>query len=477
MARQQYRLSGEFEWVSNSGTALVVIVNPVGSGKKLTLGSFEITNLSSTTGATAGAAPATQLTLARATVSGGDSVPSVPLDTSASTWPSTVRVTERAAVANPTRLARVSVLKQMGNTLSWGAMHRPYGVGRMARAPRLTQTGVEGYVVRAGESVALYAEVFNNSVPLRVTAVYVRSGSPNRTFTSVYFVSVRAQDEALFAIENTAGSGETITLRSISVEEVGTFDSPYFQLVPVGFVEAVDLDDPLKNATSALVKMDSAYGDPSAFAKILRDVVIYPFGMPENAFADSSAGSPKGFSYLKTKDFLGPIYRTLFPEQVARTSTGSNDYAGHHIAHRAADQFARRAGITIREGEAVALVSAAETAAGAAAAVGVSGWSSFHVAAQITAEPKVTPTLTLTGLKDPSEVRVFDAGTTTLLAGQENVTTGSFSWTFDPDDVSAVDIAVLSLGYQNLRLTSIALGLADVTIPVQQQFDRQYLNP
>lgn len=476
MARQQYRLSGEFEWVSNSGNALVVIANPAGSGKKLTLGSFELTNLTSTTGATAAAAAATVLTLARATVADGDLVASAPLDGNASAWPSAVRVTKRAIVSAPTRLARVTVLKQMANTAAWLAMHRPYGAGRIARAARATG-GVEGYVVRAGESIALYAETLNNSVPLRITALYTRSGSPDRTFTSVYFTSVRAADEAVFAIENTAGSGETITLRSVSVEEVGTFDSPYFQLVPIGSVEAVDLDDPLKNATATLVKMDSAYGDPSAFVKVLRDVVVYPFGMPENAFADSSTGSPKGFSYLKTKDFLGPVFRTLFPEQVTRTSAGSNDYAGHHFGHRARDVFARRAGITIREGEAIALVSAAETAAGAAAAVGVSGWSSFHVAAQITVEPKVTPTLTLTGLKNPTEVRVFRGGTTDLLAGEENVTTGSFAWTFDPDDASSVDIAVLSLGYQNLRLTGIALALADVTIPVQQQLDRQYLNP
>ena len=476
MARQQYRLSGEFEWVSNSGNALVVIANPAGSGKKLTLGSFEITNLTSTTGATAGAAAATRLTLARATVSEGELVATSPLDTDASAWPSTVRVTKRAIVSSPTRLASVSMLKQMANTAAWLGMHRPYGVGRIARAAR-SSGGVEGYVVRAGESIALYAETLNNSVPLRVTAVYVRSGAPDRSFTSVFFTSVRAQDEALFAIENAAGSGETITLRSISVEEVGTFDSPYFQLVPVGFVEAVDLDDPLKNVTSSLVKMDSAYGDPSAAVKVMRDVVIYPFGMPENAFADSSAGSPKGFSYLKTKDFLGPLYRAIFPEQVARTSTGSNDFAGHHFGHRAQDVLARRAGITIREGEAVALVSAAETAAGAAAAVGVSGWSSFHVAAQITVEPKVTPTLTLTGLKNPSEVRVFRGGTTDMLAGEEDVTSGSFSWTFDPDDASSVDIAVLALGYQNLRITGITLTLADVTIPVQQQLDRQYFNP
>ena len=53
MARYQYRVGGEFEWLSNSGKAILVISNPAGSGKKLTLGRFELTPLSSTTGSTA----------------------------------------------------------------------------------------------------------------------------------------------------------------------------------------------------------------------------------------------------------------------------------------------------------------------------------------------------------------------------------------------------------------------------------------
>lgn len=119
----------------------------------------------------------------------------------------------------------------------------------------------------------------------------------------------------------------------------------------------------------------------------------------------------------------------------------------------------------------------AETAAGATVAVGLSGWAPIELAVQISVEPASTPTLSLTGLKNPTEIRVFDAGTTTEIAGQEDVTTGTFEWVYDPDEYSSVDIAVLSLGYQNLRLTSVALGTSDVTIPVQQQLDRQYQNP
>lgn len=82
--------------------------------------------------------------------------------------------------------------------------------------------------------------------------------------------------------------------------------------------------------------------------------------------------------------------------------------------------------------------------------------------------------VTLTGLKNPSEVRVFTANTTTEIAGQETVTSGSFS--FSVGAGVAVDIAVLALGYQNIRLLSYS-ATADTSLPVQQVIDRQYLNP
>lgn len=478
MARYQYRVAGEFDWFSNSGNALMAIYNPPGSGKKLTLGTFELTNLSTTNAATVPAALPTTLSLSRATVADGDSVPLSPMDSDASAWPATVRVTRGATVASPSILAKVAVAKQLTATnTAWASMHRPHGLGRIQRAPRATATAVEGIVVRAAESIALYVDTLSNSLPLKITATMVRSGSPNRTWTTSYFTNALVPNQAVFAVENQSGSGEVITLRSLSVEEIGSFDTPYFQLVPVGSIFAEGLGDEGKVVTGQTLKMDSAYPDADTLFRVMKNVCILPYGLPENALADSSSGSPKGMNYLKTKDFLGPVFRTVLPEQVVRTSTGGSDYLGFHNQHRAADILVRRAGITIREGEAVALVSAAETAAGATAAVGLSGWMSLHFAAQVTVEPSSTPTLRLTGLKNPTEVRVFDGGTTTAVAGQEDVTTGTFEWVYDPDEYSSVDIAVLSLGYQNLRLTSVALGTSDVTIPVQQQLDRQYQNP
>lgn len=84
-------------------------------------------------------------------------------------------------------------------------------------------------------------------------------------------------------------------------------------------------------------------------------------------------------------------------------------------------------------------------------------------------------TITLTGLKNPTEVRVFDAGTTTEISstGNESVTTGSHS--FQVTAGTPVDISILSLGYQNLRLLNYSTT-ESASIPISQVIDRQYAN-
>lgn len=85
-------------------------------------------------------------------------------------------------------------------------------------------------------------------------------------------------------------------------------------------------------------------------------------------------------------------------------------------------------------------------------------------------------TITLTGLKNPTEVRVFYQGTTNEVSGTgaENVTTGSHAFTLPAS--TAVDISILALGYQNLRILNYSTA-SDATLPVSQVIDRQYLNP
>lgn len=90
--------------------------------------------------------------------------------------------------------------------------------------------------------------------------------------------------------------------------------------------------------------------------------------------------------------------------------------------------------------------------------------------------PLDTFDLTMTGLKNPTEVRVYEAGTTTEIGGSENITTGTTTLAIDAGTYPRVDISILALGYQNLRLLDIDMTAGDVTIPVQQQLDRQYEN-
>ncbi len=81
-------------------------------------------------------------------------------------------------------------------------------------------------------------------------------------------------------------------------------------------------------------------------------------------------------------------------------------------------------------------------------------------------------TLTLTNLKSNSEVRVYQAGTTTELAGVENSST-TFTATVS---VGSVDIVVHSLGYEYQKIEGADTS-SNLTLPIQQRVDRNYRNP
>ena len=85
---------------------------------------------------------------------------------------------------------------------------------------------------------------------------------------------------------------------------------------------------------------------------------------------------------------------------------------------------------------------------------------------------RVLRTLALTGLQSNSEVRVYQAGTTTEVAGVENSGT---SFSTDITD-SSVDIVVFNVGYVPVRLLAVDTS-SNVTLPIQQRLDRNYNNP
>jgi hypothetical protein len=87
--------------------------------------------------------------------------------------------------------------------------------------------------------------------------------------------------------------------------------------------------------------------------------------------------------------------------------------------------------------------------------------------------PPVTYTLSFSGMQTGSEIRIYTAGTTTELAGNESTT--AFNYTHNGS--GSIDVVIFALGYQPIRLTSIALTAANSSIPIQQTIDRIYSNP
>lgn len=86
-------------------------------------------------------------------------------------------------------------------------------------------------------------------------------------------------------------------------------------------------------------------------------------------------------------------------------------------------------------------------------------------------------TLTLSGLKVGSEVRIFNSGTTNQLAGIESTTSENFTYNYSYTEDFKVDIVILSLNYLYIKYTGYTLTSASSTIPIQQQVDRSYKNP
>ena len=81
-------------------------------------------------------------------------------------------------------------------------------------------------------------------------------------------------------------------------------------------------------------------------------------------------------------------------------------------------------------------------------------------------------TLTLTGLQNNSEVRVYESGTTDEVGGVENSGT-SESFVLS---VNSVDVVIHHLDYEYIRIEGV-ITTSDSSIPIQQRFDRNYENP
>ena len=466
--KYQYRISTDSNWTQGYGFAFLAMVNASGSGRKLTLRSLEVYEHECTG---AGAVPARFVTCS--SILGGVDMAACATRCDSSYDPTTMVTVRRNSLpaAMTATLNRVNLARQGGavgnqNRILFGSQ---MSVGaRKLRGVYKSQNGdTEPITVYSDSAVALVAEanVATTPNPRRVDVVLSVGGH-----TVTYgFTANCYPGEAIFSVERTGA--DAVKLLSYSVMDVGTTDTPTLRVVPVGALYAGDAPDTSKQVVSVM-KMDSGYPNLT-FAKFYTDIPIFPFGVPEIAISPASTGTPAGMNYLHTRDFWGPMYRNFLVEGAHKTA-GIPDNFGCSYGHKRADLFGRRAGITINPGEGVAIVNSAETAVGVQAAYG--GWPALTFAAQVDSEPQYSPQLTLTGLKSGTEVRVMNAGTNTELAGIEQVS-GSWSWSYDPDTVTSVDINIVALNYEILRLQGLALDVSGLTIPIQQRVDRNYSNP
>jgi hypothetical protein len=467
--KRQYRLNTEANWQSMFGQAILAFVNTSGSGRKITFRSFEIEVNSSTRGTLQVGSIAT---LYRCASASGENMnyKALRLD-SATALPSGV-VVRRGGGGNSysTRLTGINIARSGAAAGTQNVLNtkQPWGrYGGVYRSQRRATNVVEPHVVASGEAIVAMPTAMFYSCPVRIHATVAVNGK-----TVVWeYVTSPVDGQSIFSLENTGAA--TVKLLSLGVQEVGTTDTPYLRLVPVGQIKGEDVNDSSKQIQSQLLPMDSTYPALSALT-VYTDVGIVPFGVPEQYLTDTTAGTPRGFNYLHTKDFNGPTLRVFFPEmQGYNSGIGTEDTCGYRFAMKNQDIGVLKSGICLNPGEGIALVASAETAVGVQAAY--SGWQSVRFAAQIDDEPQFAPYLTLTGIAPGSDVVILSAGTTTVLTSVDSLGSSSFSWAYDPDVVTSVDVCLYMPGKIPFAVRGLSLGVAGATVPVSQAIDPSYL--
>lgn len=465
--RRQYRISTQANWQSMFGQAILAFVNTSGSGRKLTFRTLEI-GINSIAGA---ASPGATANLYRCATASGESMNYKAVRADSATALASGVVVRRGGGGNayPTLLNRFSTVRSgagagtqntLNNSRSWGRF------GGLLRSQRRPTVVVEPQTVNTGEAIVLMPEDVRASMPLRVHAVASVNGK-----TVVWeYVTQTVPGISLFSLENTGAA--TVKLLSLGIQEVGTTDTPYLRLVPVGQIKGEDVADASRQIQAQITAMDSSYPGLSALT-IYTDVGFVPFGVPEQYLTDTTAGTPRGFNYLHTKDFNGPTLRAFFPElEMVKPGGATEDMIGYGYGMRNTDIGLLQSGICINPGEGIAIVASAETAVGVQAAF--SGWPSLTFAAQIDDEPVSSPYLNITGLQSGSDIVVLVAGTGTILQQIDAYSSSAWAWNYDPDTVTSVDVCIYKPGFVPLSIRNLSLTVAGASIPVAQAQDRNY---
>lgn len=147
----------------------------------------------------------------------------------------------------------------------------------------------------------------------------------------------------------------------------------------------------------------------------------------------------------------------------------------HGIEHRASGTFSYT-GLTFASNDADILFTAASGDLTINASAGANpSTSTVTGSGSVTINNNINVTLTGLIASPATEVRVYEAGTTTEIDGAENVVTGTF--TFQAQASDAVDIVIHNVEYEYLKIENFTIPTSDVSIPITQFFDRVYKNP
>lgn len=493
MAKYHYRVNGETKWQSLSGTAILAVVNKSGSGKKIDINSFQIyPQTFFGASITAGTYPTTVPTMFKiipvTALGGGTTWTGAKLDTSASSFPSTVQVKTKttytpewidvwgsltdgtvaigdvtftpgtspawttsqlvyngcvlnvasggnagqyrinANIATaltietpgfPAAVSTTGTIQQMKHFCNVGVVKnfsvsgnnfsQHLGKGRINGRNNpsgqlwggTSSTDLQRIKIRQGEKIALVTYPIHTSLPVQIELKLTVEGTPNRTYQFSTFTNLLTENEAVFSIDNNASSGEVIRIDSVKIMELGTFDTPYFQLVPLGPIDPFSISDPDKKLSVTTYDTNTP-ALSSSVCEIFTNAPVLPQDpIPQSYIAEGSAGVPKGYNYLNTKDFIGPSYMNVFLEgapiggnnlYLGNWTAGSSGYMSRSM--KLADIKPKGSPISIRDGEQIGLVSGAETATGATA-VPQSGWHSYFFAIDMSVEDATTITVTV----------------------------------------------------------------------------------
>jgi hypothetical protein len=468
-----YRIYGGLRWSSQSGNAILALQNANGSGKKITLKSFEIYPEARQPQTAGFQNVKCRIARCSAVGEGGLLLTPTEMDTNGSLNANVLIYASPAGTETGT-IREVLVTKQSNAAVALNLLAQNTNFGRINRQARAlvasTKNTVESVTIRENEGVVISNPYVDRGVPLRVEVTF---RSATRTFQTTHIANANAESTNIWGIWNGSGSGEVLRIVTVQVSELGDSTTPYFQLVPLGSVAPERIGD--ADSQINLMKYDTTSPTlTSAELIAVSDAACLPAnGVPQVTMSGASVGSPKGVNYLNTKDFIGAVYRVFFAEPTACGVGVKSDDWCHFSRQKNARVIDRFGEIVLRPSEAIGLVSSAELATGTTA-VSQSGYAPYSFAADITVEDLVTPTITLTGLPTGTRVCVVEQNTETLVnIGNESGGTFTYSG-FTSASGSYFDIRILCAGYVFQQLNDVEKLQAVQTFAISLETDLVY---